>query len=55
MAVRTPIEQTEELYFITFTCAEECGGWFENPVDYKHSPAKYCVSGMQSGYPIDSE
>jgi len=39
MAVRTPIEQTEGLYFITF----------------KHSSAKYYTAGMQSEYPIDSQ
>jgi len=39
MAVRTSLEQTEGLYFITF----------------KHSSAKYYTAVMQSEYPIDSE
>jgi hypothetical protein len=78
MAVRTPIEQTEELYFITFTCCQRLPlfeitdgydtvyKWFgylksknhflegyvimpnlKDPADYKRSPAKYYIGGMQ--------
>ena len=46
MALRTPIEQTGDLNFMTFTCIQ----WWRtkivySPVDFKHSLARHYIEG----------